>query len=99
MQRVESSARDRLATLRATLSNRGDVREVFQALFPHGLEFIPDRTEDGARQIGRIRGTANLGVIRDADLVPIETRPQRALARVGPRSRGRAGVCAEVLDG
>lgn len=77
MKRVEASARDRLADLRATLSDRGDLREVFRALFPQGLEFIPDRTEDGARQIWRIKGAANLGVIGDADLVPIESRPQR----------------------
>jgi site-specific DNA recombinase len=59
--KIEASARERLQTLRAALADRHDLREVFLALFPDGLTFLPARTPDGSRQVWRIKGAANLG--------------------------------------
>jgi site-specific DNA recombinase len=63
--RIESSAGAKLHDLRCALADRRDLREVFLALFPEGLTFTPDRTPDGARQIWRITGSANLGSLVD----------------------------------
>ncbi len=59
--KIEGAARKRLRSLRAALANRSDLREVFLALFPEGLTFVPARTPDGARQVWQIKGAANLG--------------------------------------
>jgi hypothetical protein len=61
VDRVEANVRANVATLRHSLGNQGaqgDLREVFLAMFPHGLTFKPTRTPDGSRQIWQISGDA-----------------------------------------
>jgi len=47
------------------LAEHRDLREVFVSLFPTGLVFSPARTTDGARQIWRISGSADLSSFVD----------------------------------
>jgi hypothetical protein len=70
---VEASSRVKLADVRAALSNQADRREAFLALFPHGLTFSPTRTPDGARQVWKVRGDVDLGLLVGSDRV--RTRP------------------------
>jgi hypothetical protein len=70
---VEASLRTKLADLRTALSNQADRRGAFLALFPSGLTFAPTRTPDGARQVWKLRGDVDLGLLVGSDRV--RTRP------------------------
>ncbi len=61
MDEVEAHCRQQLADLRAALTDRADLREVFLILFPGGLTFTPEWTRDEAgqrRRVWRVRGAA-----------------------------------------
>ena len=78
--KIEAGARARLADLRTALADRRDLREVFLALFPDGLQFTPARSPDGTRAVWRIEGAANFcSLLNDGEggTLPIEERPQR----------------------
>lgn len=66
VKRIETSARTRLADMRAALAHETERREVFLALFPEGLTFAPDRTPNGKRQVWRVTGEVDLGSLIDA---------------------------------
>ncbi len=66
VRQIETSARTKLADLRAALANDADRRDAFLALFPDGLKFAADRTPDGKRQVWRITGDIDLGSLVDA---------------------------------
>ena len=60
MSSVEASARAKLDDLAGALAGRGDdLRQVFLAMFPGGLRFLP--VEVGRRRVWRIQGAARLG--------------------------------------
>jgi site-specific DNA recombinase len=59
VDRVEANVRANVAALRRSLADQSDLRDVFLAMFPHGLTFEPARTPDGARQIWKISGDAD----------------------------------------
>src|SRR6185295_17617971 len=70
---VEAASRAKLADLRTALLNQSDRRGAFLALFPRGLTFSPTRTPDGARQVWKVRGDVDLGLLVGSDRV--RTRP------------------------
>jgi hypothetical protein len=70
---IEASSRAKLADLHTALSNQADRRGAFLALFPSGLSFSPTRTPDGARQVWKVRGDVDLGLLVGSDRV--RTRP------------------------
>lgn len=59
MDKVEANVRANVANLSQGLADPGDLREVFQSMFPNGLTFEPARTPDGSRQIWKISGDAD----------------------------------------
>ncbi|MDQ2768384.1 MAG: hypothetical protein M3Y30_14675 [Gemmatimonadota bacterium] len=71
--KIEASSRAKLADMRTALADERDRREAFLALFPTGLTFAANRTPDGARQVWKIRGDVDLGVLTGSDRV--RTRP------------------------
>lgn len=58
VDRVEAAVRADLRSLGTALSDQTDLRQIFQALFPDGLTFVPSRTPDGRRQVWQIEGEA-----------------------------------------
>lgn len=66
MKQIETTARTKLADMRAALADESNRRELFLALFPDGLKFAADRTPDGKRQVWRITGDIDLGSLIDA---------------------------------
>ena len=76
-ERIEINVRANIARLRQALADQGDLREVFQAMFPDGLTFEPTRTPDDSRQIWKISGYADFAAIAERDLVSFGLRPQR----------------------
>ena len=78
--KIEAGARARLADLRTALAEQRDLREVFLALFPHGLTFTPARTPDGSRAVWQIDGAASFNTLLASEgggPLPIESRPRR----------------------
>ena len=79
--------------LKALLTDRRDLREVFVALFPGGLAtFSPARTPDGARKIWRISGSADFSSLMDHSgpvcvATPTGFEPRSALPRTLTLSR------------
>jgi cell division protein ZapA (FtsZ GTPase activity inhibitor) len=65
VERIEDSARRKLGNLHAALADQRDLREVFLALFPNGLQFAPTRTPDDSRQVWKISGSASYGSLVD----------------------------------
>ena len=60
---MEANVRTNVASLREALAEQSDLREVFQAMFPRGLTFVPARTPDGERQIWQISGDADFAAL------------------------------------
>jgi hypothetical protein len=77
VERIEDSARRKLSNLRAALTDQRDLREVFLALFPSGLQFTSTRTPDGARQVWKISGSASYSSLVD------QTGPERVATPTG----------------
>src|SRR5689334_7092258 len=79
---VEGAMGTKLADLRTALLNQSDRRGAFLALFPNGLTFAPTRTPDGARQVWKVRGDADLGLRIGSDRVRTRSpsRPENALS-------------------
>ena len=100
VDRVEANVRANVATLRHSLGNQGaesDLREVFLAMFPHGLTFEPTRTPDGSRQIWLIRGDADFAAVTGQEPVsPVSfsSRPLREELQTKPGVRMRLDFLA-----
>jgi site-specific DNA recombinase len=81
VDKIEANVRANVASLRTSLVDQTDLREIFQAMFPDGLTFEPARTPDGARQVWKISGEADFDHVIDpaggAGPVSNASRPQR----------------------
>jgi hypothetical protein len=69
VDKIEAVVRDNVRSLRTSLVDQTDLREVFQTMLPDGLTFRPARVADGKRQIWEIEGDA--------------TRPSTAWVTIG----------------
>jgi hypothetical protein len=87
VDRVEANVRANVANLRHALADQGDLREVFQAMFPSGLTFEAARTPDGSRQVWKISGEVDLSAITENSSgfpVSFALRPQRGVTHSKP---------------
>jgi len=97
VDKVEANVRANVASLRTSLADQADLREIFQAMFPDGLTFEPARTPDGARQIWKITGDADFERTTESPPGGPTNRPLRFRLGSDPngiwRERNR-GYCA-----